>query len=373
MSEDKEEPNSMDQTAEEICGDDFSKCKSFDIFTSLMGDLCSKYTHLNPKTGKLFEHLKAEDVDKFTLDETGMNFIRGGIVDVVSVWESYVQDLFKEAFDILIKIGSGQQPSLESLSKMWPGCRPVIHELLKEKAKTSAGYELLLSADKGTEKVWIQLLHTHCEKMLEHTTILPIFSNSDQRSKSSIDERFKQLFKTKKEISKLLIGIGGFQYAVRIPRNTHEFTTVNLEPTDASYESAVEALCNISRLYYGLRCTFAHGKHEKTLQGALKDFPESIDDFPLPRAPTMKTNDIKDYYIRLYMWIKKYGKTAWVNYLSFLNITRFYKTAAFFLMLAVAKWLCDTSRDNIGEAVLIWGFNPDRQLESRLPRRPQPE
>ena len=385
MSAENQQPSPAEKSTEGIGDDDYSDCNSYIGFKDMMDDLCGKYTSLNPKDGKLFALLRKPD--RPDLDETGMEFIRGGIVAVVSAWESYVQDLFKEAFDILIKIGSGQQPSLENLSKIWPGCRPIIEELLKKKAKrTSAeavAYEILSrSEDEGTEKVWIELLHKHCESVLERKTLLPVFSRSNEHGKLTIDELFKQLFKsnkkaekgTEKEImlSEMLIGIGGFNYSVRIQPTPHIYTSVNLEQVDASDKSAIAALCNISRLYYGLRCTLVHGKHEKTLEGALRGFPESVSEFPLPLTIQPKrSSEIKEYYIRLYEWTRDYGRTVWVNYLTFLNITRFYKAAAYFLMLAVAKWLCETLNARDGVNVKIWRFNPDRQREVSQPSQPQ--
>ena len=62
-----------------------------------------------------------------------MEFIREGIVATVAAWESYVQDLFKEAFEILIQIGSGKPPSIENLKRKWPGCNAALEKGNKSK------------------------------------------------------------------------------------------------------------------------------------------------------------------------------------------------------------------------------------------------
>ena len=164
-----------------------------------------------------------------------------------------------------------------------------------------------------------------------------------------------QLFQIGEEcpsLSQLLIEIGSFNYKMRTSKPCYPQCHVKLEQTNASDESAIIALKNISRLYYGLRCTLVHGKHKRTLEGSLKDFPQSMEDFPLPTT-CENMEVIAAHYTRLYTWIKKYGREVWVNYLTLLNTTRFYKTAAYSLMLAVAKGLYDISKTDSRDGLLI--------------------
>ena len=61
--------------------DDYSRCVAYVDFKDLIDNIRSKYTHLNPKDGKLFQHVRrSQDRSDLTLDETGQEFIRGGIV-----------------------------------------------------------------------------------------------------------------------------------------------------------------------------------------------------------------------------------------------------------------------------------------------------
>ena len=239
---------------------------------------------------------------------------------------------------------------------------------MKIKDKTKGKTNDPPATDKKDAKNWEyfkELLDIHSRNVLERKTLLPIFIGRVPSEKvngpMSIDVLFEQLFQKSVEcpsicISQCLIEINTFSYIIRTGKSREDnYKVVLKQTTDVSDKSPVEALKNISRLYYGLRCTLTHGKHKKTLEGCLKDFPESEEDFPLPDTCESKS-DIVKYYIRLFRWTKKYGREIWVNYLTLLNITRFYKTAAFSLMLALAKWLYTILEIN------IWGYNPDRSF-----------
>ena len=386
MSEDDQSYSDEASTDEEdqSSEDDYSECEAFDDFRELIDDLRSKYTCLNPKDGKLFKHVSAKRAigSSLDLDETGQEFIRGGIVAIMSAWESYIHDLFQEAFNILVRVGSGEQQNLGTLHRSWPACRTIIQDEIKRKAEKKGdrvevvAYDLLCEAEKlpedgDNEKIWVKLLRTHCQNVLEQKTLLPIFSCQLQSVGRdcviTIDELFRQLFKIDKKskrLSQTLIEVGGFKYAIIIPDGQR--VNVNLEPTDTSDQSAIEALYNISRLYYGPRCTLVHGKHKRTLQhGALKDFPNNPDNFPMPRQST--NLKISEYYVNLYTMVEERGRAARVSYRTFLNLNRFYNSAAYFLMLAVARWFYINVKYDTGKEVLIWGYDPDLP-----PEIPQP-
>ena len=182
----------------------------------------------------------------------------------------------------------------------------------------------------------------------------------------SIDALFVQLFQASEKcpsLSQLVIEIGILNYYMPFKGKADHHVQLQQTDTSTPDESAVKALNNISRLYYGLRCTLVHGKNKRTLKHSLKDFPESSHDFPLPTA-CKNDKDIAKYYIRLYKWIRDYGREVWVNYLTLLYITRFYKTAAYSLMLAVAKFLYDNyfskAEHLTADKKKIWGYDPMR-------------
>ena len=339
---------------------DQSKCsRSYDNFKSMMDVICERYRPLNPYSGDLFQHLQSKErPDGYTLDDTGMEFIRGGIVATVAAWESFVQDLFKEAFDILIAVGAGEPARIDNLRTVWPGCDAAIEKGRKIKAKADQQEGKPNSNQDKEDKM--ELLMFHSRNVLERRSILPIFLGRCPDAKEqqmSIDLLFMQLFQIREEccLSQLVIDVGSFNYIMPRKAGLNDLH-VKLEQNDPS---AIRALNNISRLYYGLRCTLVHGKHKKTLENSLRDFPESADNFPLPDTCKYK-QDIAEYYTRMYKWIGKHAREIWVNYLTLLYTTRFYKTSAFSLMLAVAKWIYDTSKTDTSDGMLIWGFDPSK-------------
>ena len=345
-----------------------SECVAYNDFRDLLVQIRSQYTHLNPGDGKLFKHVSrtSNPFDK-ELDDTGMEFVRGGIVAIMSAWESYVHDLFEEAFAVVTDVSSRyrcDESSLARLQDRWPACRTIIENEIKQQAAQKCKdhvevltYELLQEGDQQSgsrKKTWKIMMDAHCDRVLHGKTLLPIFScrGIGRENTMSMDELFRQLFKVErqeKSLSDILIEIGVFSFEIMMPGTRR----VSLKPAQSSDRSAVEALCNISRLYYGLRCAFVHGKHRKTLEGALKDFPDNPDSFPLPT----QNDEIKTYYVNLYKRIKEHGRKADVSYLTFINLSRFYGTAAYALMLAIAKWFYDLQPDD-GQQVRIWGYNP---------------
>lgn len=338
-------------------------CVSFYEFMQMMENICKRYATLNPLEGDLFKHLKSsERPDGYTLNDTGMEFIRGGIVATVVAWEKYVQDVFKEAFDIIIQVSSNKQENIENL---WHKC--------DVKAAIEKGRKRLKNRE--DQEDWKKCLEAHSKNVLECRTVLPIFlgREPEKNEPMTIDTLFMQLFQVERGsncISQLLIEIGAFNYTIRL--NPKDRVSIDLRLNDATgneLESAIKALNNISRLYYGLRCTLVHGNNKKTLDGSLKDFPVDEENFSLPTTCKDSTT-IAKHYIRLYMWIKKYGREVWVNYLTLLNITRFYKAAAHSLMLTLAKFLYDCSTTDSREGILIWKFDPKR-LKSKMSALPE--
>ena len=291
---------------------------------------------------------KDEHGEKNKLNDIGIAFIRGGVVAVVATWEAYVQALLKEAFDILIRFGSGPQQSLEALSKIWPQCRTIIQNQYKGKVDNKPAdvraYDLLLLEDQTKEKVWMKLLDTHCQNVLGKT-IVPIFSK-DSKSKS-VDVLFRELFEDEEEncsLSELIVESDNFQFTIISP-------TCKIFLTKTDVKSSIAALYNLSRFYYGLRCALVHGSKEITLQGVLLAFPKHADEFELPDGPYIER--AKNYYTSIYIWIKKYGRDIWLYYRDFVNITRFYKTAARCLMMAVAMRLYKITKKSFRCGVLF--------------------
>lgn len=301
-----------------------STCTALSNFKSVMRDICKRYAPLNPK-GRLFEYVRNKKYpERIILDETGMEFVRGGIIATVAAWECYIVDLFKEAFKVLIKIGYGEPASIDNLKRAWPDCEATIEKWEKIKKQ------------KNTEEDPLMLYAEHILK----TTITPIFLGrvpGHNEHFMCIDTVFIKLFGAHCSLSDLITKTDNFNYWLQLPGR---YVRVDLFQIDND-ESVVKALHNISRLYYGLRCTLVHGKAEQSLERCLRDFPVSAKQFFLIKECNDTKEEIAVYYIRLYEWIKKYHRELWVNYLDLVSITRFYKATAHNLMLAVKKFLYD--------------------------------
>lgn len=419
-----------------------SECEAHRTFDALSSEILEKYMRLAP-SDKLFHHLRGTSEGRQIagkLDDDGviMEYLRGGIVAIVSAWEEYVHDLFEEAFEVFIdECSTGPEgKSINYLHKRWPTFRTIIENETKRKLeseKKDGGrapevlfFDLLLKQDDS----WREMLNNHCHKILDQGAFLPIFDCQDDRI-TSIDGLFQRLFFGKKQkqqkqktevdderekaqkrmpknskrksLSEYVIEVGfhydmmaaiderrpedhGSPYEVRmfefrIPHTCTSaqvgdfsrvgegtldlfHTIVNFEAGDHS--TAVEALCYISHLYYGVRCVFVHGKHQKTVRsGALRIFSElQIDNFPLPsQSKQGHAETIKSYYINLFQKIKKDGRKARVSYITLLNAIKFYIYAADFLKKAIAKGLYDVQCSEELTPICIWGYEPPPRVQ----------
>lgn len=365
----------------------YHSCKAYDEFRKEFNDIRSKYTHINPEDGKLFDQVKRGfgEEDK-ALDDTGMEIVRNGMKAMMPVWERFVTKMFKEAFRLVVDLLSteARKSSLGLLQRRWPLCRTIIQEEIKKQAAEKTGgkvevltYEIYQEADADDKNLpWKKLLNDYCDRVLREKPLLPIFGcqGTDRDDVVSIDDLFQQLFQevrqenegkqdkrqgkkqeTKqkgKTISEIMIETGGFTYVIRTPDN-HQVTLVQDEPSN---NSAVEALYNISRLYHGLRCTLTERDHEEVFTGPLKSFPDNLDHFLMPSENSDK---VKEHYVNLYRRIRGENRHVKVSYLTYLNLTRFYAAAAYILMYAVAKWFYDLQTDSPGR-LKIWEYDPSK-------------
>lgn len=317
------------------------KCEAYESFRILLEEIRSKYQCLDFHSEDAIPQLMNPHPSK-DLNEKGMEFIRGGILAVMAAWESYVSDLFDEAFEVLIIVCSGPERNLEQLQAKWPTCRKIIEKTLKNQKDI---YNLLEEGDKNWQKFWMQLLHEHRRSILDQRTFLPIFDyRCDGHSNiMTIDELFIRLFEyNEKKISQMLIEVAHGNHFMLSPGELR----VSLDTEDCMDESPIEALRNISSLYYGLRCIFVDGKKERVIkEGPLKDFPKYANDFLLPDQYD-KSRKVM-CYMKLYKIIREYERSNMhVSYLTFICITNFIRFAAIYLMRAVAKWIYELQRED---------------------------
>ena len=154
---------------------------------------------------------------------------------------------------------------------------------------------------------------------------------------------FKKLFDKKMEVW----GQQGFKIS-----HLYQFSNgiqANLEISEP------EGFRDVLRLYYGMRCAFTHGKVEKTLNGALEDFPKEANGLKVAGTTicTAEDKSIKHYEVskdlmNLYSKIVKEKSRAKIEYSDLLNMTRFLKRCARMLFLVMQTWIHTTF------SVLVW-------------------
>lgn len=157
----------------------------------------------------MFEHFQREE-GSLELDERGMEFIRGGMVSLIAAWESYVLDILDETFQLVTEICScsGKTKSPGILKERWPGCEEI----------TTNGLRLsdYLNSDSEEDLDKVKtILDQHRIKVLHHTGFSPVFSKDNPGGKRTIDEIFRQLFKTEKSISQILIEVADGHYRLQ--------------------------------------------------------------------------------------------------------------------------------------------------------------
>ena len=291
------------------------------------------YRELDPTRSK--KYVK----EKFDLNDEGMVKLKAAMMSIMADWEAYVMNLFKEGFNLFIEKGSGHLPSLSSLENVFPDCKAILAKELKKKFQEESADEvtitLLSAVNTSPSPPWANLFDSFAESTCEKTSFSPIFRCNG--STSGIEKLFSKIFSTNcSSLSEDLLEIENFRYTLWISTKHKIQVTID----DA------KTLRDISRLYYGMRCIFAHETKQKTLHGTLKNFPENEEEFSLRDGMAVK------YYLKLFQRIKTYGRNAHVSYLTWTNMVEFLKKAAFFLMRAVARWLYEAT----GGRECIWDY-----------------
>ena len=313
------------------------RCKSFENFKSQLKRTLSTYHFLDPSLSRQFVK------GKFDLDSSGMVMLQGALINAQANWEEFIVELIKEAFSVFIEVGSGNPPTLQCLKKSLPSCDQILKRELRQTCQTQPAEEIVFNLLMGVNSPqyspsvnpWAEYFESYCQTTISGAQLVPIFSPG---APNSIDTLFTKLFQVTAggSLSEQLLKIGRFRFKLRLNQD---------DEIDLQIHS-VSALKNISRLYYALRCVFAHGHNQKTMTGALKDFPRNVAEFELGNERAAK------YYLGLYRRMEKYGRETSISYLTFINMIEFLKRAAFFLMRALAKWVYDSTD------TCIWSYKP---------------
>ena len=314
-----------------------SRCKSFENFKSQLKKTVSTYHFLDPSLSRQFVK------GKFDLDTSGMVMLQGALINAVANWEEFIVEIIKEGFSVFIEVGSGNPPTLQSLKKSLPSCDQILKRELRQTCQTRPAEDIVFNLLLGVNSPqcspsvnpWAEYFESYCQTTISGAQLVPVFNPC---APNSIDTLFTKLFQVTGgcSLSEQLLKIGRFRYKLRLNQD---------DEIDLQIHS-VSALKNISCLYYALRCVFAHGHNQKTMTGALKDFPRNVAEFELGNERAAK------YYLGLYRRMEKYGRETSVSYLTFINMIEFLKRAAFFLMRALAKWVYDSTD------TCVWSYKP---------------
>jgi hypothetical protein len=361
-------------------------CNAYTIFTTVLKDIETHYSHLNPNNSagsRLVKEKGGYSTQKG--NRAIQEYIKGGFVRIMASWEAYINDVMEEAFVILLDIvGEGD---LSTLKGQWSHCQSLIQDAFKARtdkkpeSMAAEAFECMLDTDS-----WRTLLREKGQQLLSKMN--PFFHGDD-----GIDATFQKLFSPKKSKSGATnvasgggqqwvppkeVASGGSQQRVP-PKNVKSKNgQLSLSETMASFSGAYEhfykprsqqdsltqqrngdpeksvlladpaTLCDILRLYYGVRCVLAHGKSEKTFKagGALHKF----DAFKL-EVPV----EVREHLAELYRRINNDRSHAQIDYHTLLSAERFLWRMARLMMLAIAEYFHSEFK------VLIWKYDPHRK------------
>ena len=256
--------------------------KTFATFKETLDGIRDCFQCLNPVDGDVCGPHKPLNVEgSRILHPRAMEFVRGGIVRILALWEGFVKDVFREYFTNEFLSCN----DLKEVKAKWPRCETAIQNAIEAKArklkKKTQANELDIPWKKVVfdalldEEGWKTLLQEHLDRCLEKMNA-PIFdiakpekqqgtSGDAQKSacgelEDGIDATFRNLFLPKNKtirISQLIID-SGISYSCRTGPKDSDICEVSFKK--------VEQLWNVMWLYYGLRCVFAHGDPEDTAE-----------------------------------------------------------------------------------------------------------
>lgn len=316
--------------------------ESFDKFMDSIESISECYNCINPTDAR---NSRFKNENSYEMNDIGMELLRGGIVRLVALWEGYVKDVMREAFESVI-LNSMQTPT--KLKKIWPECEIAFQNELKKEANKAVKpsneggkpngkkrkEEILTIASRAflMESPWRSLIEDHLDTALNKLKV-PLFDNSKYVEESrkyefdgeGIDATFAELVLGEEFcISQKMIELG-VSFTLRTgPKDTDQ---IGITLRDRNQ------LWNLSRLFYGVRCIFAHGDPTRTLDKALKNFPTDA------RELLGEEYELAGHYlVTLYEFLIKYKSETNVSYLNWVNILRFYKAAAVGLREALALW-----------------------------------
>jgi hypothetical protein len=334
-------------------------CEAFLNFKKHLNELRANYKTLNPKTEPLTGEGCMRGPDDNGLHSAVKEFLRGGVISTLVAWEAFIANVMMEAFDVVV-----------SKLRANPEARAILLELtdgVPEKGKQKHQWLLLDELD-ADEKV-----NEHKENRLR--TIYPLLSQANKeilQKGGCVDKTFIELFYDPKrrahflteDMFKLSTYISGndFKYWYKLSNGT----IVTLQIKNPIL------LQHILCLYYGLRNAFSHGRVQRTLHtGALSHFPRQVEELQLltshsvfktmreghTGAGTLSKDSARMLSGELHMiyeGICNDGRNVNIDFLTLLNLNRFFLRLAHFLPLVIAHIV---HRDF---KVVLWNYDPHK-------------
>lgn len=240
-------------------------------------ELLIKYHRIANEISDPKLHLEVSDHPRYTLEDlraVQMSNYQDAFIHVMVKWEAFVPELLQEALDRAIKqICDEGYPSLSTndyrhllrgkASSHYDG-EKTLKDTERHRQMRIRGGTSLLASDGPEQKpyVWKTSLEDYTEFSLRYCA--PVFHGL-----AGIDEKIRSLFETK-------------TISQDMTRSPIRFTCIMDSPTQSDLPvleiANHNALIDMTRLLYGVRCIVAHGKSEGMLTitqkgGALYKFP----------------------------------------------------------------------------------------------------
>ena len=299
--------------------------------------------------------------EKLPGKDASSQLLRGLFTEVVATWEKYVQEILQEAVETVFKIvldADSAQAAITATSSRELFKRAMVHHILlddsgrrrestDDKVKSKEEVANLTKRESSIVELsvnlvvqpnfWKELLVTFKESLLKRCDhVFPLLHGED-----GIDSKFKSLFDTSRCLSDIIIEMGPVGVSF-LARNENHSLEIN----------SSQSLNDILRLYYGARCTFAHGENDRTFKtgGALHNFPSKSE------FQSQVGEVAGDYLYIVYSYVKEYGSEAWIYCPTLINLQRFMRAIAFRLLAAISKWVYDEF------GICIWNFDPAKEV-----------
>ena len=241
----------------------YLRCEQYDTFIERFGDLRSKNSALNDV---IWMGSKSQGWSKQECRDLQMVYYRSSIIGILATWEAYVQDLFEEVKDIIVK---SVNSDVHDLSGSWKGAlvkKAIEWEVStsKKEVKTPKNEVDLCMQLIQDPQHWKTVVDTYMKKKLDNAVRLkPMFKGS-----KGIDNKFQALLGMECVLSEVIME----------KVLSHKFIVDFKEEKQLLLETP-DDLDNLLRLYYGARCVFAHGQPKHTFgeEGVLCNFPGTIE------------------------------------------------------------------------------------------------